>query len=141
METPNEYRKSKTYRKADAAGRKVLEQYKKEQKLTDEQMAWQMYLQDLRDMPKEERQKGNRAAEGCVIGAMILFLIAIQSRRTTAMLIASITVIASTIVYVSGVLNPYTASMRRAKKQLKKECPKALTYRDWTKKDESGKEQ
>lgn len=129
----DDYRKSTTYRKADTALRRQLEAYKADQKLSDEHMAWQMYLQDLRAMPKEERQKGNRMAESSVIGAMVVFLVAIQSKSKVAMLIASLLVIAMTAVYLSGVLNPYTDTLRRVKRYLKKSCPAAQDFAAWQK--------
>lgn len=133
MEQPKAYRQSETYQNADAAARKVLEQYRKEQKLSDEQMNWQMYLEDLRAVPKEQKQKGNRPAEMLVLGAMVTFLLAANMGVRSFMLIASVFFIIAAAFYLTGVLNPYSTGIRKAKKQLKKSCPGALSYREWVK--------
>ena len=133
MEQPKEYRKSETYRKADASARKLLEQYKREQKLSDEQMNWQMHLEDLRATPKEQKQKGNRPAEMLVLGSMVTFLLAANMGVRSFMLIASVFFIFAAALYLTGALNPYSSGIRKAKKQLKKSCPEALSYREWAK--------
>ena len=129
------YHKSETYQKADAAGRKELDRYKKEQQLTDEQMNWMMYLEDLRATPKEQKQKGNRPAEMLVLGSMVTFLIAANMGVRSFMLIASVFFILAAALYLTGALNPYSAAIRKVKKQLKNLCPKAQTYTEWAKKN------
>lgn len=133
LETPNNYRKSTTYQKGSQETRRLIERYQKEQKISEEQMAWLMYLEDLRAVPKEEIQKGNRMAEGMVIGAMVLFLAVMQSRNKGLLLLASILVIAMGAVYLTGLLNPYTDTLRRVKRTLKKRCPNVIPYQTWLK--------
>lgn len=133
MEQPKEYRKSETYRQADAAARKILEQYKRDQKFSDEQMSWQMYLEDLRAVPKEEKQKGNHPAEMLVLGSMATFLLAANMEVRSFLLVASAFFIFAAGLYLTGALNPYSTGIRKVKKQLKKSCPGALPYREWKK--------
>lgn len=137
LETPQDYRKSSTFRNSDGETRRLMERYRSEQHISEEHMAWLMYLEDLRSMPKEEKQKGNRMAEGMIIGAMVLFLATLQSHDKRVLLLTSILVIVMTIIYISGVLNPYTDTLRRVKRLLKKQYPAVEPYRAWMKKQSS----
>lgn len=138
LETPTNYRKSTTYQKGSPETRRLIERYQKDQHISEEQMAWLMYLEDLRALPKEEVQKGNRMAEGMVIGAMVLFLAVMQSRNKGLMLLASVLVIAMGVVYLTGLLNPYTDTLRRVKRTLKKQYPQVVPYQAWYKEQAGG---
>ncbi len=134
LETPQDYRKSSTFRNSDGETRRLMERYRSEQHISEEHMAWLMYLEDLRALPKEEKQKGNRMAEGMILGAMVLFLATLQSPDKRVLLLTSLLVIGMTIIYISGVLNPYTDTLRRVKRLLKKQYPAVEPYRAWMKK-------
>lgn len=138
LETPSNYRKSTTYQKGSQETRRLIECYQKEQNISEEQMAWLMYLEDLRALPKEEIQKGNHMAEGMVIGAMVLFLAVMQSRNKGLLLLASVLVIAMGAVYLTGLLNPYTDTLRRVKRTLKKQYPEVTSYQTWLKEQAGG---
>ena len=47
---------------------RVLLDGKEELHISEEHMNWLMYLQDIRGLPKEQRQKGNHPAEMLVLG-------------------------------------------------------------------------
>ena len=103
--TAQDYHKSETYKKADAETRRNLHRYKSELNITDEQMNWLMALEDVRLTPKEQRRKGNAAAEMMVIGAMVTFLLAANVGQRAFMLIASVFlcwIAATTETAVSG---------------------------------------
>lgn len=134
LETPQNYRKSSTYQHGDSETRHLIERYQAEQHISEEHMAWLMYLEDLRALPKEERQKGNHMAEGMVIGAMVLFLATVQSQDKRLLLLTSLLVIAMGIIYMTGLLNPYSDTLRRVKRTLKKQYPAVEPYQAWVKK-------
>ena len=127
-----EYHKSETYKKADTETRRSLERYKADQKISDEQMNWLMYLEDIRGLPKEERQKGNRPAEMLVLSAMVMFLLMATAGSRGAMLVTSIFFIIAAVTYLSGILNPYSVTIRKIKKKLKS-YPKVKSYKEWSK--------
>ena len=77
-------------------------------------------------------------AEGMVIGAMVLFLAVMQSRNKGLMLLASVLVIAMGVVYLTGLLNPYTDTLRRVKRTLKKQYPQVVPYQAWYKEQAGG---
>ena len=52
------YKDTDTYKKADSKTRAAIERYKKDNKIANEQLYLLLLRQDLRDLPKEEKQKG-----------------------------------------------------------------------------------
>lgn len=124
------YHNSKTYQAAGEAARKQLETYKSELGISDEHMSWLMYLQDLRSMPKEDRQKGNFAAEALVIFSMFILIIGAATQIRPTMILGSVMVIVTAIIYFSGILNPISTTTRKVKKQLKK-YPTVPDFKTW----------
>ena len=70
-----DYKKTQTYAKADGEKRSKIERFRKENKLDDGQMYLLLLREDLRNLPKEEKQKGNRVAELLVLSGIISFLV------------------------------------------------------------------
>ena len=81
---------------------------------------------------KEQRQKGNHPAEMLVLGAMAMFLVAVNMKERSYLLIASVFVIFAAVLYLTGVLNPYSVMIRKIKKELKR-FPKVPSYTEWSK--------
>lgn len=127
-----EYHESDTYKNDDRTVRTSLEKYKEELHISEEHMNWLMYLQDIRGLPKEQRQKGNHPAEMLVLGAMAMFLVAVNMKERSYLLIASVFVIFAAVLYLTGVLNPYSVMIRKIKKELKR-FPKVPSYTEWSK--------
>lgn len=115
-----DYRELSAYKNADAAVRRQLEHWRADQKISDEHMYLLMARQTLRELPPEKKKAGNRVAEMLVVFSIIFFLFMMQSQDRIPMLIASIMVISSTILYLSGVLNPISAQFRQIRRALKK---------------------
>lgn len=111
---------------------RVLLDGKEELHISEEHMNWLMYLQDIRGLPKEQRQKGNHPAEMLVLGAMAMFLVAVNMKERSYLLIASVFVIFAAVLYLTGVLNPYSVMIRKIKKELKR-FPKVPSYTEWSK--------
>ena len=97
-----EYHESDTYKNDDRTVRTSLEKYKEELHISEEHMNWLMYLQDIRGLPKEQRQKGNHPAEMLVLGAMAMFLVAVNMKERSYLLIASVFVIFAAVLYLTG---------------------------------------
>lgn len=113
------YRELSAYKNADAATRRRLESWKADQKISDPHMYLLMSRQTLRELPPEKKKAGNRTAELLVVFSIIFFLFMMQSQDRVPMLIASIMVISSTILYLTGMLNPISAQLRQIRRELK----------------------
>ena len=100
--------------------------YKEELHISEEHMNWLMYLQDIRGLPKEQRQKGNHPAEMLVLGAMAMFLVAVNMKERSYLLIASVFVIFAAVLYLTDVLNPYSVMIRKIKKRAQAFPPRCL---------------
>ncbi len=114
------YKDTDTYKSADPKTRAAIERYKKDNKIANEQLYLLLLRQDLRDLPKEEKQKGNRLAEVIVVAGIITFLIMTAADRKDLLPFAASYMIVVTIVYFSGILNPISRRLSNINKLLKK---------------------
>ncbi len=114
------YKDTETYRKADSRIRSKLEQYKKENKIGNEQMYLLLLREDFRSLPKEEVQKGNRPAELMVLSGIVTFLALTANQKLETLPFIGIYLIISTIIYFSGILNPSGRQLSNINKLLKK---------------------
>lgn len=117
------YRELGAYKNTDSDGRRQLERWKKDQNISDEHMYLLMAQKTLREMPPEKKKAGNRVPEMLVVFSIIFFLLVMQSEDRIPMLIASVMVIFSTILYLTGVLNPISTQLRQLRKALKDHPP------------------
>ena len=117
------YKETETYKKADAQKKAQIERYRKENKLDSGQMYLVLLREDYRNLPKEEKQKGNRIAELLVLSGIITFL-ALTARQNKEMLpFAAVYLIIVTAVYFSGILNPIGRQLSNINKLIRKSCP------------------
>ncbi len=114
------YRDTETYRKADGKTRSKIEQYKKENKIGNDQMYLLLLREDYRSLPKEEVQKGNRPAELMVLSGIITFLILTANQKKETLPFIAVYMIIATAVYFSGILNPIGRQLSNINKLLKK---------------------
>lgn len=114
-----DYKKTETYKKADPSLRKQYDTWMKSQKLSHDDMYRYLLREDMRALPKETIRKGNSSIEMMVISAMAVFLVAVARRIKPLMLAGAIFVIITSILYFSGILNPYTRTIRACTKKLK----------------------
>lgn len=127
-----EYKKTGTYKNADKKLRLLYEQYKTENNVSDEHMTELLTLEDLRAVPKEEKAKGNRIPQSLLIISMLFFVIQMNgSERGLMMIVTAVMVIFSTVIYLTGAMNPYSMAVRKAKKKLKKKFPKVPDLHQW----------
>ena len=128
-----EYRRTSTFKSFDSATKKLWEQYKTKNEISDEHMAEIFKLQDLRNLPKEEKQKGNRIPESLLVVTILFFVFQMngQSQVTMTMIVTAVMVIFSAILYLTGALNPISTAIRKCKKKLKKDYPRVPIFDEW----------
>ena len=115
-----DYKKTTTYRDADRETKQKIERYMKENDISKPQMYLLLLREDYRNLPKEEKQKGNRTAEILVVGGIISFLIAVAQERTKLLPYVAVYMIVVSIIYFSGILNPIGRELSNINKLLKK---------------------
>ena len=131
-----DYKKTDTYKEADQKTKQRIERFMKENKITKQHMYLLLLREDYRNLPKEEKQKGNRTAEALVVGGVISFLILVAQQRTALLPYISIYVIAASIIYFSGILNPIARQLSNINKLLKKNFPETPSLKEYLKGDE-----
>lgn len=130
MDVRADYHETGIYERSDNEQRARYDTWKEDQNITDVQMTLLLRLEDLRGIPQEEKKKGNRTAETLLVFSMFFFLICVSLKQNTMLLIASIIVIVNTVIYLSGVTNPYSSAIRALKKQLKA-YPDVVPFTKW----------
>ncbi|MCR5096083.1 MAG: hypothetical protein K6A70_05050 [Erysipelotrichaceae bacterium] len=125
-----DYKKTQTYTKADGEKRSKIERFRKENKLDDGQMYLLLLREDLRNLPKEEKQKGNRVAELLVLSGIISFLVLTARNARQLLPYQAVYMIIVTAVYFSGILNPVARQLSNINKLLKK-YPKQVDLRKY----------
>lgn len=125
-----DYKKTQTYVRADGEKRSKIERFRKENKLDDGQMYLLLLREDLRNLPKEEKQKGNRVAELLVLSGIISFLVLTARNARQLLPYQAVYMIVVTAVYFSGILNPVARQLSNINKLLKK-YPKQVDLRKY----------
>lgn len=134
QKSTEDYRQTEAYQSADPSTRKAMSRWMSSCQIDARQMYLLLHREDLRKMPKEEIQNGNRPSEMMVIGAIIYFLYAVTLNRNTGMLLTgSLLVIVTSILYFSGALNPYSRALKKVNRELKS-FPKTESLEEWQKK-------
>ena len=125
-----DYKKTNTYNEADQKKKTLIEKYKKEYNVSKEQMYLLLLREDYRNLPQEEKQKGNRAAELLVISGIITFLAMVAQQKKTLLPVAAAYMIVVSIIYFSGILNPIARQLSNINKLLKK-FPELLSLKSY----------
>jgi hypothetical protein len=119
-EIKGNYKETESYRNADGKTRSAIERYKKENKVDNSHMYLLLLREDLRNLPKEVKQRGNRAAEIIVLSGIISFLVLTANQRTDILPYAAVYMFIATALYFSGILNPVARQLSNVNKLLKK---------------------
>ena len=119
-EIKGHYRETESYKKADNKTRSAIERYKKENKVDNSHMYLLLLREDLRSLPKEVKQRGNRSAEIIVLSGIISFLVLTANQRTDILPYAAVYMFIATALYFSGILNPVARQLSNVNKLLKK---------------------
>ena len=120
IQIDSDYKTTKTYKDADSQTKAKIEKYRKENKIDKKQLYLLLLREDYRNLPKEEKQKGNRPAEIIVVSGIVTFLILTANNRKDLLVFASIYMIVASIIYFTGILNPVARSLSNINKLLKK---------------------
>lgn len=132
------YKETVTYKKADSATRAKIERFKKENKVDNNHLYLLLLREDLRSLPKEEKQKGNRPAEIIVVTGIITFLAMTAADRKDLLPFAAAYMIFAAAIYFSGILNPVARELSNINKLLKEfpEVPSLKEYLEGKKEEE-----
>lgn len=130
------YKETETYKKADGQTRAKIERFKKKNKIENNHMYLLLLREDYRNLPKEEKQKGNRAPEIMVISGIISFLVATARQMMNVLPYIGVYMIVVSAIYFSGILNPIGRQLSNINKLLKK-FPKTPSIREYLKEEES----
>ena len=136
QEIKGNYKDTETYKKADTRIKAAIERYRKDNKIENEQLYLLLLRQDVRALPKEEKQKGNRPAEIIVITGIITFLAMTAADRKDLLPFAAVYMFFAAGVYFSGILNPVSRQLSNINKLLKK-YPEVPDIREILKEDEA----
>ena len=125
-----DYHKTKTYKGLDEADRKLLAQYKRETGISNEQLFYQFYLEDLKDVSEEDKKTQNNPGEMTLIGAALLSVFAVSSGSEVGIFCATIVLVITFILFITGRFNSYETEKRRVRRRLKK-LPDIPSFEDW----------
>lgn len=130
QELTGNYKDTRTYKEADGATKARIERFRKENKLENKHLYLLLLREDYRNLPKEEKQKGNRIAEIMVISGILTFLILTSQQRTDLLPYAALYMFAVTIIYFSGIFNPVSRQLSNINRLLKRfpETPSLKAY-------------
>ena len=129
-EIKGNYKETETYMKADGQTRAKIERFKKENKIENNHMYLLLLREDYRNLPKEEKQKGNRTPEILVISGIISFLVATARQMTDILPYIAVYMFVVSAIYFSGILNPVGRQLSNINKLLKRfpETPSLKRY-------------
>ena len=137
-ELTGNYKDTSTYKNANGQTRTKIERFKKENKIDNNQMYLFLLREDYRNLPKEEKQRGNRPAEIIVISGIVTFLAMTAADRRDLLPYAAVFMIFAAVIYFSGILNPVARQLSNINKLLKKfpKTPSLKEYLEGKKEDE-----
>ena len=134
-----DYKRTGTYKEADQKKKTLIEKFMKENKITKQHMYLLLLREDYRNLPKEEKQRGNQLAEMLVISGVIPFLVFTANQRKDLLPFAASYLIVVSIVYFSGILNPISRELSNINKLLKKNFPETPSLKKYLEGDEEEK--
>ena len=125
------YKDTRTYKEADPETKVKIERYRKENKIDSGHMYLLLLREDYRNLPKEEKQQGNRIAEILVLSGIVSFLVMTAYNRKDTLPFVGSYMILVTIVYFSGILNPIARQLSNINKLLKKNYPEVPSLKEY----------
>ena len=128
-----DYKKTDTYKNADQKTKARIERFRKENHIENGHMYLLLLREDIRNLPKEEKQKGNKMAEMLVICGIITFLIITSLNRRDILPYAGLYMFVVTGIYFSGILNPVSRQLSNINKLLKKHFPEVPSLKEYLK--------
>lgn len=114
------YQGTRTYLQMGADARRALAAYAREYRVADDALFYQLYLHDLTNLGEDEKKRANQPGEFMLVGAIVFAIAMVALQQPVPIFIATGTLVLMTVLFFSGVLNPFKAEQRRAKRWLKK---------------------
>lgn len=114
------YQGTRTYLQMGADARRALAAYAREYRVADDALFYQLYLHDLTNLGEDEKKRANQSGEFMLVGAIVFAIAMVALQQPVPIFIATGTLVLMTVLFFSGVLNPFKAEQRRAKRWLKK---------------------
>lgn len=114
------YQGTRTYLQMGADARRALAAYAREYRVADDALFYQLYLHDLANLGEDEEKRASQPGEFMLVGAIVFAVAMVALQQPVPIFIATGTLVLMTVLFFSGVLNPFKAEQRRAKRWLKK---------------------
>lgn len=114
------YQGTRTYLQMGADARRALAAYAREYRVADDALFYQLYLHDLANLGEDEKKRASQPGEFMLVGAIVFAVAMVALQQPVPIFIATGTLVLMTVLFFSGVLNPFKVEQRRAKRWLKK---------------------
>lgn len=114
------YQGTRTYLQMGADARRALAAYAREYRVADDALFYQLYLHDLANLGEDEEKRASQPGEFMLVGAIVFAVAMVALQQPVPIFIATGTLVLMTVLFFSGVLNPFKVEQRRAKRWLKK---------------------
>lgn len=114
------YQGTRTYLQMGADARRALAAYAREYRVADDALFYQLYLHDLANLGEDEEKRASQPGEFMLVGAIVFAVAMVALQQPAPIFIATGTLVLMTVLFFSGVLNPFKVEQRRAKRWLKK---------------------
>lgn len=114
------YQGTRTYLQMGADARRALAAYAREYRVADDALFYQLYLHDLANLGEDEEKRASQPGEFMLVGAIVFAVAMVALQQPVPIFIATGTIVLMTVLFFSGVLNPFKVEQRRAKRWLKK---------------------
>ncbi|MBR5340522.1 MAG: hypothetical protein IK151_01200 [Erysipelotrichaceae bacterium] len=131
-----DYKQTDTYKNADQKTKARIERFRKENQIENGHMYLLLLREDIRNLPKEEKQRGNRMAEMLVVCGIITFMIMTSLNRRDILPYAGLYMFVVTGIYFSGILNPVSRKLSNINRLLKKHFPEKPSLSEYLKENE-----
>lgn len=126
------YKETRTYARADGAGRALIERYADEQGISGEQLFYQLHLNDLmHELSDDERRKAAGPGEAVVVSAIVLSLVSAASMRPVPVFVSTAFLFAVTILFFTGRFDPYEQERRKLRTLLGRDQKGIEAYDEW----------
>ena len=114
------YQGTRTYLQMGADARRALAAYAREYRVAADALFYQLYLHDLANLGEDEEKRASQPGEFMLVGAIVFAVAMVALQQPVPIFIATGTLVLMTVLFFSGVLNPFKVEQRRAKRWLKK---------------------
>lgn len=126
-----DYHQTRTYKAMDAQTKKLLARYKRETGASVDQIFYELYLEDLKNVTEEEKKAQNGPGEIIMVCAALLCVFAVAMWSEVGIFVCTGVLIVTVILFVTGCFNSYETEKRRVRRRLKKLVPRVQSFEEW----------